>query len=449
MTLATISRQLAFKALKDIDRKATYTDLALDRVLKQATLTDADQRLTTELVYGVVRRQRTLDALIEQLGQRPLPQQPPDLRRILQIGLYQLRYLNQIPASAAVNTSVELAKSQGLSGLSKVVNGLLRVYLRLAAEKADPLLLPADLVPRLGIQYSFPDWIVELVLAQWGEVKTEGLLDWFNQAPTIDLRINPLCSSIEQVETAFNAAQIPITHLDGLPQGLRLNKGVGNIARLPGYLDGWWTIQDGSAQWVSHLLDPQPGETIVDACAAPGGKTTHIAELTGDQATIWACDRTESRLRKLQSNCQRLNLQSVQVLTEDSTLSRRWLENCDRVLLDVPCSGLGTLHRHPDIRWRQSPEQIQDLIKLQRQLLNNAATWVKPGGFLVYSTCTLNPAENQAQILEFTSQNPHWHIVPPAPSSPLAAIAATEGWVTVFPPDQQLDGFFMVKLKKD
>lgn len=309
MTLATASRQLAFTVLKEIDRKATYTDLALDRVLKQATLTDADKRLTTELVYGVVRRQRTLDALIEQLGKRPLLQQPPDLRRILQLGLYQLRYLSQIPASAAVNTSVELAKSQGLSGLSSVVNGLLRVYLRLVEEKTDPLLLPCDRVQRLGLQYSFPDWIVELALAQWGEDKTEALLDWFNQSPTIDLRINSLFVSLEQVESAFNAAQIPVTRLDGLPQSLRLGKGVGNIARLPGYSAGWWTIQDGSAQCVSHLLDPQPGETIVDACAAPGGKTTHIAELTGDRATIWAVDRTESRLRKLQANAQRLNLQ--------------------------------------------------------------------------------------------------------------------------------------------
>jgi 16S rRNA (cytosine967-C5)-methyltransferase len=449
MNLATPSRHLAFNVLREIDRKATYTDLALDRVFRQETLTDVDKRLTTELVYGVVRRQRTLDALIEQLGKRPLLQQPPDLRRILQLGLYQLRYLSQIPASAAVNTSVELAKTKGLSGLSKVVNGLLRYYLRLAQEKADPLLLPTDRVQRIGIEQSFPDWIVELALRQWGEAKTETLFDWFNQAPTIDLRVNLLKISREKLEAAFKLAGIPITPLKGLPQGLRLGKGVGNIARFPGYEEGWWTIQEGSAQWVSHWLDPQAGEMIVDACAAPGGKTTHIAELSQDKAKIWACDRTESRLRKLRAHCERLDLRSIEILTEDSAISRRWDNSCDRLLLDVPCSGLGTLHRHPDIRWRQSREQIDDLISLQRQLLKNTADWVKPGGVLVYSTCTLNVAENQAQIQEFLAQNPQWHLVPPPDSSAIAASASPEGWVTFFPPDQQLDGFFMAKLKKD
>jgi 16S rRNA (cytosine967-C5)-methyltransferase len=441
-------RQVAFVALQNIYKRGAYSDIALDRVLRQSELNSADRGLVAELVYGIVRRSRSLDALIDGLGKKKAAQQPPDLRIILQIGLYQLRYLTQIPVSAAVNTTVELAKNNGLKSLAGVVNGLLRQYERLAAKGVDPLELPADPIQRLGISHSFPDWIVRLWREQFGGEVTEQLCEWFNHPPAIDLRINRLKTSIDEVEAVFAEAGISVSRLPHLPQALRLTGGTRTIQQLPGFLEGWWTVQDSSAQLVAHLLDPQPGEVVIDACAAPGGKTTHIAELMQDKGTIWACDLHASRLRKVKENAQRLQLNSIQLCSGDSRELGQFSDRGDRVLLDAPCSGLGTLHKRPDIRWRQTPEKIQELSRLQEELLTQTAQWVKPGGTLVYATCTLNVSENEKVVQSFCDRC-DWQISSPSSNSPAAFFASPQGWVKILPHQHQMDGFFMVKLKKN
>lgn len=439
-------RQLAFLTLRSVYGGA-FADVVLDRVLRQGKLNDLDRRLATELVYGSVRRQRTLDALIDQLGKKKSHQQPPDLRVILHLGLYQLRYLDHIPGSAAVNTTVELAKQNGFKGLAGFVNGLLRQYIRLRTEAAEPLQLPENPVERLGILHSYPDWIVQVWIEQFGFEETERLCDWLNQPPYIDLRINPLRTSIEEVESALQASGVVVSRVPPLPQALRL-AGAGAIQKLPGFYEGWWTVQDSSAQLVGHLLDPQPGEIVIDACAAPGGKTTHIAELMGDRGTIWGCDRTPSRLKKLKENIERLTLQSIQISVGDSRDLPQFENQADRVLLDAPCSGLGTLHRHADARWRQTPETVAELVVLQKELLNKAATWVKLGGTLVYATCTLHPTENEAVIQSFIVANPGWVLAPPTMNSPAATMMTSAGWVKVLPQKFAMDGFFMACLRR-
>ncbi|MEH1888946.1 MAG: 16S rRNA (cytosine(967)-C(5))-methyltransferase RsmB [Nostoc sp.] len=497
----TNPRQLAFIALRDV-HKGAYADVALDRVLQKVNLADNDRRLVTELVYGSVRRQRTLDNLIDQLAKKKSDQQPQDLRTILHLGFYQLRYQERIPASAAVNTTVQLAKENGFSGLTGFVNGLLRQYIRLAEKiKGDPLQLPENLVERfdnlpdlenlspnlspkrgevlnslstlqglgagglglaltfpdevncqverLGILHSFPNWIIQVWLEQLGLAETEQLCEWMNQSPIIDLRINPLCTSIEEVEAALQYAGILVRRISHLPQALRLIGSTGSIQKLPGFREGWWTVQDSSAQLVSHLLDPQPGEVVIDACAAPGGKTTHIAELMADKGKILACDRTPSRLRKLQENSQRLNLQSIQIYTGDSRHFAQFQNTADRVLLDAPCSGLGTMHRHADARWRQTPESVRELSLLQKELLTHTSTFVKLGGVLVYATCTLHPAENEQVILAFLAESPDWQIESPSGFEfPDSAHTMPQGWFKVWPHRQDMDGFFMVRLRK-
>lgn len=429
-------------------------------MLQQTSLSSPDKRFLTELVYGTIRRQRTLDALIDQLGKKLSHQQPPDLRLILHLGLYQLRYLNQIPTSAAVNTTVELAKQNGFANLAGVVNGLLRQYVRLTQIHAsaeatiatsslnDPLRLPTDLTQRLGVLYSYPDWIVENWLKQFGQAETEKLCQWMNEPPSIDLRINRLKTTIEEVETAFSHVNVSTQRVPCLPNALRLIESVGNIQKLPGYQDGWWVVQDGSAQLVSYLLDPQPGEMVIDACAAPGGKTTHISELMDDQGNVWACDKTPSRLKKLEQNRDRLQLHSIHIHTGDSRTFTHFRNQADRVLIDAPCSGLGTLHRHADARWRQTPDSVTQLAQLQAELLAQAATWVKPGGVLVYSTCTLHPTENEHQIDRFLNTHLTWKLVPPHPNSVAASFATAESWCKVVPHHHQMDGFFMARLEK-
>ncbi|MBW4583110.1 MAG: 16S rRNA (cytosine(967)-C(5))-methyltransferase [Tildeniella nuda ZEHNDER 1965/U140] len=469
-------RQLAFLALRSVHRGA-FADVALDKTLRQAKLSNLlDRRLLTELVYGSVRRQRTLDALIDQLAKKPAQQQPADLRAILHLGLYQLRYLNQVPASAAVNTTVDLAKENGFAGLTGFVNGLLRQYIRLAAKEQEaggsgqkenqetlqplmpysPLptpysLLPTSLYPsdvdRLGILHSYPDWIVNLWLEQLGLEATEQLCQWMNQPPHIDLRVNTFKASIDTVEAAMQAAGIAVSRIPHLPQALRLPDAPGAIQQLPGFADGWWIVQDSSAQLVGYLVDPQPGEMVVDACAAPGGKTMHLAELMHDRGTIWACDRAASRLRKLQQNIDRLGLQSIQLCEGDSRNLPQFIGQCDRVLVDAPCSGLGTLHRHADARWRQTPETVQQLTQLQAELLEQAALWVKPAGSLVYATCTLHPLENEAIVQQFLDRHVDWAIEPPPADSPPAVFVTPEGWLKVWSHQHDMDGFFMAHLK--
>jgi 16S rRNA (cytosine967-C5)-methyltransferase len=456
-------RQITFLTLRNLEQQNQLVDVVFDQNISKAQLGAADRRLATELVYGCIRRRRSLDALIDQLGKKKSSQQPPALRIILHIGLYQLCYLNQIPASAAVNTSVELAKENGLSGLKGVVNGVLRQYLRQLeshfpnttndSNSINPITIletllnfPDNPVQRLGILYSFPDWIIQFWLEQLGSEETEKLCQWFNQSPVMNLRINPLKTTQEDVNNAFKSQDISISSITNIPQAIRLNQSAGQIQKLPGYNQGWWTVQDSSAQLVSHLLDPQPGELIIDACAAPGGKTTHIAELIQDTGKILALDKVKSRLKKLQQSIDRLQLNSIEIKAVDIRECTEYHQMADRVLLDAPCSGLGTLHRRADARWRQTLDNIQTLSKLQIELLEIVATWVKPGGCLVYATCTLYSLENEAVIQSFLENHSEWKIH--QPPQQFSAWIQPEGWIKVWPHYHNMDGFFMVKLSR-
>jgi 16S rRNA (cytosine967-C5)-methyltransferase len=463
LTATMNPRQLVLYALKDLET-GSFTDVVVDRLLSKFQLSDLDRHLFTELVNGIVRRKRTLDAIIDRLASQPAHRQPPNLRHLLRLGLYQLRYLDRIPASAAVNTTVDLAKANALGGLAGVVNGILRQYIRLQNERTEVLDLPADPIARLGILYSFPDWQIAQWIAELGEVETEQLCQAFNRVPSIDLRVNSLKIEsnldLDQPQIVrwqhqrdrlieiFAAAGIAAIPIPDVPQGLRFVGNFGAISHLPGYQEGWWTIQDSSAQLVTHLLAPQPGEVVIDACAAPGGKTTHIAELMGNTGTILALDKTASRLKKLHQNLERLQLSTVKILTGDSCGFDELINTADRVLLDAPCSGLGTLHRRADARWQKTPAQIQELALLQAKLLANTATWVKPGGVLVYATCTVCSIENEQIIEPFLKTHPDWQIELPPADFPLAHLASDAGWLKVWPHRQQMDGFFMVKLRR-
>lgn len=441
------ARSLALHTLREIYTKDAYADVALDRVLQKHHLPDNERRLATELVYGVVRRRGTLDALITQLATKPAEKQELLVRLLLQLGLYQVRYLESIPHPAAVHTTVEMARQNRLNHVAGFINGILRNYLRLA-EQGDPLRLPNDPINRIAIQHSYPLWLVQLWANQYGLAETEALCIALNQPPTIDLRVNTLRATPLQVQTAFNEVGVAVEPLAGLPTGLRLVGRGGGIDTLPGFMDGWWTVQDGAAQLVGHLVSPQAGETVIDACAAPGGKTLHLADLMGDSGTIIAIDRTTSRLTTLTRAVERLGVTSIRVHEGDSRSQPQLHGQAARVLLDAPCSGLGTLHRHADARWRQTPDTLADLVTLQQELLDETAQWLKPDGVLVYATCTLNQPENETQITNFLARHPEWHIIPPTADFPAPHLIRPEGWVSVLPHRDGMDGFFMVRLQK-
>ena len=414
-------RLLAWQVLQAVARGA-YADGALEQVFNRAggaAAAGADRALATELAYGTLRQQGVLDGWLDQLGKVPAARQPPKLRWLLQLGAYQLLFCGGIPPSAAVNTSVELARQLGLARLSAVVNGLLRELDRRhrAAGGDQPwqgLALPSEPAASLALRRSLPLWLAELLLQWLPPDQAEAVAVACNATPSLDLRVNRLRADRDGVLRELAAAGVAATLLDDLDQGLALQGRSGDLRRLPGYSEGHWSVQDRSAQRVVQLLAPQAGERILDACAAPGGKTTQIAEACGDQAEIWAVDRAEARLRRLQRNAERLGLQAIAPLAADAAgllaLRPDWAGHFDAVLLDAPCSGLGTLARHCDARWRLTPESIDELVLLQRQLLDALAPLVRPGGRFVYATCTVHPRENNEQIEAFVATHPGWTV---------------------------------------
>lgn len=434
-----------------------YADLALERELQRSTLSPADRALATELAYGAIRQRLLLDAWLDALGRVPAARQPPKLRWLLHLGAYQLLFSQRVPASAAVSTTVELAKRGGLGRLAPVANGLLRQLLRCrqALEPASEptpeltpelepglepwrgLPLPGDPAASLALRHSLPPWLAALLL-QWLPAEgAEAFGRACNRPPALDLRVNPLRGSRETLLAALAAAGVQAEPLAGagLEQALTLSGRVGDLRRLPGYAEGQWCVQDRGAQRIAPLLDPRPGDQLLDACAAPGGKCTQIAELIGDRGQIWAVDRSAKRLQRLERNAARLGLTCIHTLAADAAqlavLRPDWCGQFDRVLVDAPCSGLGTLARHADARWRLEPAAIAELVALQRLLLEGVAPLLKPGGVLVYATCTVHPAENGELIDAFLAAHPDW------------SDQHRQQW---WPGEGQGDGFFLARL---
>ena len=402
------SRQLAWEVLKNVAAGA-YADVALERCLRESSLHGADRALATELAYGAIRQRRQLDAWLDRLGRVPALKQPPKLRWLLHVGLYQLLMMERIPDAAAVNTSVELAKTIGLARLAPVVNGVLRAARR-ALDAGETLVRPDTAAGALGLQYSLPDWLTGLLLEWCDPDLAERIAAASNAVPKLDLRVNRLRSTPAEVTTALAEAGIEVCPIPNCELGLQVIGHGGDLRTWPGYEDGHWCVQDRAAQWVAPLLDSQPGDRILDACAAPGGKSTHLAELIGDQGEVWALDRSAGRLKRVANNAHRLGLQSIQAMAADAVeiAQKRpeWLGSFQRLLIDAPCSGLGTLARHPDARWRMTPEEIEALLPLQRQIIDGLVPLLAAGGRLVYATCTIHPAENEAQVAGLLERHP-------------------------------------------
>ncbi len=401
-----LPRVAALEVLQAVASGA-YADAALDRTFKKYSLKGVDRGLVTELSYGAIRQRQLLDCWVDYLGKIPSLKQPPTLRWLLHIGLYQILKMEKIPDSAAVNTTVELAKVSKLSRLAPVVNGILRAALRAhnTGDKKPPL--PKKIDEKLAQEHSFPLWLIQELIDWRGVYSAELIAKASNQVPPLDLRINRSRITPEQMKKDFSAVGIESKFIENCPGGIQINSRIGNISKLPGYVEGHWCVQDRSSQWVAPLLAAKDGERVLDACAAPGGKTTHIVELMSNTGEVWAVDRSEKRLKKLLFNAQRLGSTSVKALVADAssllTQKPSWKGYFHKILLDAPCSGLGTLARHPDARWRISCDKIDELVELQSKLLKGLLPLLSDGGRIVYSTCTFHPKENHKQIEQFLS----------------------------------------------
>ena len=406
------ARKAAWEVIQAVGGGA-YADNALERVLKHYSFSSIDRSFITELSFGAIRQRYFLDCWVDFLGKVPVKKQPPLLRWLLHLGLYQILKMERVPPAAAINTTVELAKTNNLRRLSPVVNGILRAALRY---KEKGCLLPSSDDPSLELakNESLPIWLAKELIKWKGIDDAYKIAKSFNIISPIDLRVNKLKAKLEEVKKIFDAYGIKNKLIPNCPHGLEIPVGVGQPKRWPGYEDGKWSVQDRSSQLIAPLLEPLEGERILDACAAPGGKSTHIAELINNQGEVWSVDRSFLRVRKIKANSERLGTHCLKPLVYDSNdliaKDPEFKKYFHRILIDAPCSGLGTLARHPDARWRMNKNNIQELVIIQRQLLNSLVPLLKNGGRIVYSTCTINPDENTNQIKDFLKTKPEFFL---------------------------------------
>ncbi len=408
-TPGLLSRRAAWEVLQAVSAGA-FAEVALDRVFARHKIINEDRGLVMEIAYGAIRQRQLLDSWIDFLGKVPIKKQPPMLRWLLHVGLYQILKMERIPASAVVNTAVELIKSSKLVRLAPVVNGILRAAVRVRDEGGHLPLVDGS-AERLAQSESIPVWLAEQLIVWRGLEGALKVAKASNKTPPLDIRVNRLRGNPESLRQAFNSVGIESIEIKGCLFGLQVALGSGDLRNWPGYKQGQWCVQDRSAQWVAPLLNPLPGQRVLDACAAPGGKATHLAELMGNKGEIWAVDRSLKRIKLLEMNALRLGLTCLKTLMADASSLREskpeWRGYFQRILLDAPCSGLGTLARHPDARWRVTPSKVAELVGVQEKLLEGLLYVLSPGGRIVYSTCTIHPDENSRQVERFMTRHPN------------------------------------------
>lgn len=441
-------RQAALLILQQLASGDLHADDLLNQELSRDRLQGPDRGLLAELVMGVLRRQATLDHYLRQLVQQPLNQLELPVLLLLRLGLYQLQFLDRVPAHAAVHESVELAKA-AVPRAKGLINGVLRSFLRRRHELSlpDPVQDPAAW---LAAAHSLPDWLARQWLQQFPQEEAIALAQASLAVPLLTLRTNTRRITRPQLLDLFTEAGISAQPCRFAPEAIQL-QGHLQIPTLPGFAEGLWTVQDQASQLVSHLLDPQPGERLLDICAAPGGKATHLAQLMDDNGTIVATDLNRRRIKRINDLTARLGLQIVQPCTADA-LAPDYLtgEQFDRILLDAPCSGLGVIRRHPEAKWRLNPAELERCAARQRQLLAAAAALLKPGGVLVYATCSTAEVEDEAVVDDFLSRHSDFVVDTTATLFQLhPELATPSGSMRLWPHRHGCDGFFAVRLARN
>ena len=435
-------REAAFVSLQRLENSAKYLNIEADSAIRRNRLEGADKALYTQLLYGTAERQITLDYLIGRLSSRPTEKIDPNVRIILRLSLYQLRYLDRVPDYAVCNDAAELTKRFAREDAVGFVNGILRSYLRTGKDLALPR-PEDDFLLYLSVRYSAPVWLCRLFTEAYGKGRAERILDAFDVHPTVTL-----CTNLQKCTREELLARL---HEDGIraekcaysPLGVRLLSHV-PTEKLTVLSEGLCFVQDESSQLCAAALGAQPGERILDACACPGGKSFAVAIAMQDKGVLESCDLHDNKLSMVRRGAETLGLSCIRTAARDGSVFDPALEEAyDRVLCDVPCSGLGVIAKKPDIKMKKEEDLVR-LPEVQAKILSNCARYVRPGGVLVYSTCTLHPDENEKQIERFLSENPAFSLTE-TPVGPRLFPGAA-----VLIPDEMkgCDGFFVAKLQK-
>jgi len=431
----TEARHVAAEICADL-RRGELLDASFDR--QTTRLDPRDRRFTRELTYGMLRRRAWLDGLLDTRVRGGLGRLDPDVHDLLRLGAYQLLYMRSVPAYAAIAQTVELAKRRHGVGPSRLANAVLR---RLDREGEDvKVATPADPIDALSLAESHPRWLVARWVARWGEEETRRLLRANNvEAPLV---ARPIHAVREQVEAMLEAAGITVADAPLVSDSILLASPVSALTELGAFRQGLFHLQDPASTLVTKYAAIPEGAEVADVCAAPGGKSTELSRRAG---AVFSSDLSFARLRRVVENARRMELQTILPYVADAR--RPALRYVDAVLIDAPCTGTGTFRRHPDARWRLKASDLAVMAALQREMLRAASTVVVPGGLLVYSTCSLETEENDAQVERFLSDHPDWKLEPPAEGAvPPSALDA--GRLRVLPQRHGTDGAFAARLRR-
>jgi 16S rRNA (cytosine967-C5)-methyltransferase len=438
------ARRMAMELLYRVEAEGAFASVLIASI-PEPSLERRDRALVQELVLGVLRWRKTLDYFIERYTGRPPSQLDLQVLIALRLGLYQLRYLSRVPASAAVDESVKLVRLARLSSASGLVNAVLRRAARSIADLPGSEI--ADPIEKLAVQTAHPAWMLERWMKALGPSETHSLALANNRAPNVAFRVNTLRAQPEEALAALERAGVQF-HTSAMTPGAYIADQGSALASTAPAREGLIYVQDEASQLVSLLLDPKPGERVLDLCAAPGSKTSHIAALAGRDSTIVACDLHPHRLRTLVSSCIKLNAGSVDAVALDATCDLPFTcaaSPFDRVLVDAPCSGTGTLRENPEIKWRLSAPDIARMAEVQLKLLETGVRAVGPGGRLVYSTCSIELEENERIIRKLLEQGAPFDIMKPDAG---AGLVTTDGFIRTYPHQHGSDGFFAAVLKR-
>lgn len=440
-------RQAACETLLRIRKEGGFADRLIDIELSGGILSGPDRGLYAELVFGVLRRQGTLDHILQQLLEKPMIELDPLALVILRLGLYQLTCLDRIPESAAVNESVNLAKliTPGTSGL---INAVLRNFLR----RRDSIVFP-DMSTKpaaaIAARHSQPEWLAEQWIEQLGAAEAQQLAEASSQQPPLTLRVNTLRSDRDQLLNEFETQGIEAAPCRFSPDGITL-AGRHTVSTLPGFEAGLFAVQDEASQLAGRLLGAEPGERVWDACCAPGGKSCHIAQLMDDRGELIATDISRSKLTLVQDSLRRLGICSVTTAVADLHQPDTFPDGYfDRILLDAPCSGLGVIRRNPEAKWRLFSGDITRLAAVQKTLLKNAAVKLKRGGTLLYSTCSTSDAENEQVVEDFLLRHPGFELENLNDHFPQwSQLIEFYGMFRAWPHRHGMDGFFAARIRR-
>ena len=435
-------RELAMQVLQKVHVEGAYANVALAETLREIKLMERDRRFLTELVYGVVKAGESLDYRIGKYV-ADIRKAQPAIRELLRLGFYQIFLMDRVPPSAACDTAVELAKKHGRRGADSFVNGVLRAALREPERAALP---DGRNAHALALRTWHPKWLVERWMRAYGYERTEELCRCNNTSAPLSVRVNTLRTNRPALMEQLTAAGAQVRASAWVPDGIVLGTH-GALDELAPLRMGLAQVQDESSMLVAHVLAPEPGMMVIDACAAPGGKTTHIAQRMENRGRILAFDIYEEKIRRIERNAQRLGISIMEAQMCDArAIGAVYAGQADRVLVDAPCSGLGVLRRKPDARWKKSPEDVKTLPPLQRAILASAAEAVKKGGILVYSTCTMEECENAAIVENFLRT--HTDFVLEETGGFLPVQKTTEHMVQIMPETDGPDGFFIARMRR-